>query len=146
MYCQRLTRSALLALALLASSTASAQAPLVEAIHPPASARIEPSLKIASVAFLSAAGFDWSSTSVNFATGSGARENNPELSWLNGHPAAIVALGATQDVVGLWLWSRFVGRRHARIANAGLFAAAGFRIAIAARNVSRYRRYLAGGY
>jgi hypothetical protein len=136
---RRVVRAALCALVLLAASTASAQAPLLESIRPPVP--IAPSLKIASVAFLSAASLDWSSTWVNLATGPYARENNPELAWLNGHPAAIVALGATQDVAGLWLWSRFVGRQHPRLANAGLFVAAGLRVAIAARNVSRYRRY-----
>jgi hypothetical protein len=101
--------------------------------------------RLAPTVFLAAAAFDWTSTSVNLATGPDAREGNPELAWLNGrHPDAIIALGATQDVVGLWLWSHFVGRQHPRAATVGLYLAAGFRVALAARNVSRYRHAIIG--
>jgi hypothetical protein len=143
MHLPRLTGAALLVLAMFAALNAAAQERRSDAPETPG--QIRPSLKIASVAFLSAAALDWSSSCVNFNTAHGATEFNPELAWLNGHPRAIVALGAAQDVAGLWLWARFVGRQHPRLANAGLYVAAGFRVAIAARNVSRYRRYLAGG-
>jgi hypothetical protein len=102
--------------------------------------------KLAPTVFLAAAAFDWTSTSVNLATGPSAREANPELAWLNGRwsPDAIIALGATQDVVGLWLWSHFTGRQHPRAVKAGLYLAAGLRVAVAARNVSRYRHVVLG--
>jgi hypothetical protein len=71
-------------------------------------------------------------------------EDNVELRWLSGHPAAVVALGATQDVLGLWLLTRLVGPKHPQLIKAGLYVAAGFRVAIAARNIERYRSVALG--
>lgn len=98
----------------------------------PASTASAQSLKMPTLVFAGAASADWVTTYQ--AQQRGTQENNPLLSWLNTRPGPLVATGAALDVAGLWAWNRYVGRAHPKIAMAGLYAAAGFRLWLATNN------------
>jgi hypothetical protein len=134
-----MVKTVLVVLGLLVVRNASAQA-LSPASAPSVDQIVPASDWTAQAVFLSAAAADWASTYIVLSTGPAATEANPELAWLNGHPRAIVALGAGTDVVGVWLLQRFVGRHHPRVTSGALYLAAGFRVALTVRNLSRYRR------
>lgn len=95
-------------------------------------------LKVPNSVFIAAATADWVST-YQFSQ-RGARETNPLIKGLQSRPAVMVAAGAGIDLAGLWLWNRYVGKSHPRLAAVGLYAATGFRVFLAARNNGLNRR------
>lgn len=90
------------------------------------------SLKLPTSIFAVSAAADWVSTARLLS--SGGVENNPLLRPSQDHHTALLAVGIASDVVGVWAWHRWVGRKHPKIARAGLYMAAGFRLFLAVRN------------
>ena len=86
----------------------------------------QPSLKVPTIVFATAAAGDWASTyhgvsHLEFA------EGNPLINRWQNHPALMVTAGTALDVGSLVLWNRYVGRHHPKLAAVGLYVAAGFR-------------------
>ena len=98
------------------------------------------SLKPATFTFTAAAAADLATTYRNLAGPNGGVEYNPMLRFTRNTPVQTVLVGAAYDVAGIWAWNRFVGRRHPKVARAGLYAAAGFRVFLAVSNTQRFRR------
>lgn len=106
---------------------------------PAAAQERQPSLKIPSAIFLTSAAADWTTT---YRVGAvGGVEVNPLYSWAEPNQKLIVMTGVASDVAGLWMWNRFVGRKHPKIARAGLIGMSGFRFYLAVHN-ERLRRRL----
>jgi hypothetical protein len=99
------------------------QTPSAESAHP---------LRVPTVVFSAAAAADWVST--YRLQQRGGHEQNRMYSWADGRPEVIVTIGAASDVLGVWAWNRYVGRRHPRIARIGLYGASTFRIWLALHN------------
>jgi hypothetical protein len=104
-----------------------------DAHHDLAETRDRTSLRGPTVVFALAATADWLSTRRMLAAG--GYERNPGLAALDHKPALLIAAGATADVLGVWAWNRFVGRKHPKIAKAGLYLAAGFRLFLTVHNL-----------
>jgi hypothetical protein len=68
-------------------------------------------------------------------------ERNPMGAWLDEQPTALVAFSAAADVAIVWSLHRWLAPRHSRLLRAGLYAAAGVRFWLAARNASALRAY-----
>jgi hypothetical protein len=99
------------------------------------------SLKLPTIVFGAAAAGDWATT--YYATSHlRFHEDNPLLTALSQRPKTLVLAGAGIDVAGVTLWNHFVGRKHPRFAQVGLYLAAGFRVGLAARNLHRISRQL----
>jgi len=80
----------------------------------------------ASVLFVSAATFDWTSTWV--ANSSGVHEQNPILSWSEQQPARMIAIGAAIDMAGLFAVRAAAKKwHHEKAATVALYGAAVFR-------------------
>jgi len=101
----------------------------------PAQAEEKLSLKIPTIAFAAAATADWASTYYGVSTHA-FEESTPGLRHLQHHPAWMVAAGAAEDVALTVLWRRTVGRRHPKLAVAGLWAATGFRVYLASKGIA----------
>jgi len=100
------------------------------------------SLKTATYVFTASAAADWATTYA-FLDRRAATEGNPLLQWTHNDPAATVAAGVAIDVAGLYVWRRFVGRKHPRLAAVGLYATAALRgvwVAQSAAILNRSRR------
>ena len=93
-----------------------------------------PSLALPSGVFAAAAAADWTST--YYALDNGCKEDNVVINRLQRHPPLLIFAGAGIDVAGMWAWNTYVGRQHPRLAKIGLYAAAGFRLYLAAKNIS----------
>ena len=78
---------------------------------------------------------DWASTYYGVSTHA-FEEATPGLRHLQHHPAWMVAAGAAEDVALTILWHRTVGRRHPKLAVAGLWAATGFRVYLASKGIA----------
>lgn len=97
-------------------------------------------LRLPTLVFAGAAAADWTTTYRNLSPGptwDRGQEWNPLLSPLHNRPVPTVLAGAALDVVGVWAWDRFVGRKHPKLAAIGLYAGAGLRIWLASRNTLR---------
>ncbi len=111
---------------------------LIALILIPTSARAQ-SLRLPTAVFASAAAADWAST-YRAISRYHLHEDNPLINRLADRPTLMITAGAALDTVGAAAWLHYVGRRHSRIAAAGLYVAAAGRFYLAARNVSRSRR------
>ena len=100
----------------------------------PASAQQTTSLKISTIAFAAAASADWIDTYYGVSTHS-FQESTPGIRRLQAHPGLMVAAGAAEDIGLAILWHRAVGRRHPKLATAGLWVATGFRVYLCAKGV-----------
>lgn len=99
----------------------------------PASAEEGVSLKAATVAATSAAAADWISTyhALKYFK---VRETNPLLRPIDNRPGAMVTVGALIDVGAVTTWNMTMGRKHPRIAAAGLWAMTAFRAYLTIHN------------
>lgn len=98
-----------------------------------------PSLKAPTLAASIAAAADWATTYhalANFHV----REANPLLRHLDDRPAAMISLGAAIDAAAFSGWNLAVGKKHPRLAAAGLWAMTGFRAYLAIHNLRNARR------
>ena len=105
-----------------------------------ASAQDAPSrLKLPTAMAGAAAAADWVST-YHALTSFELRESNPLLQPFQGAPGRLVSVGAVMDAGAFSLWNVTVGRKHPRIAAAGLWAMAGFRAYLVVHNLRNTQR------
>lgn len=106
---------------------------------PAVAAAQEARLKIPTIAASTAAAADWASTyhALKYYK---VRETNPLLQPLDGSPASLVTAGAIIDAGALSAWNLTVGRKHERLAAAGLWAMAAFRTYLTIHNIRNERR------
>lgn len=81
-----------------------------------------------------AAAADWASTyhALRYYE---LRESNPLLQSLHGSPGKLVTVGAALDAAAFSTWNLTVGRKHPRVAAAGLWAMAAFRSYLVLHNL-----------
>jgi hypothetical protein len=91
------------------------------------------SLKLPTIAASAAAAADWVSTyhALKYYQ---VRETNPMLQSFQRQPGRLVTVGAAIDAATFSAWNLTMGRKHPRIAAAGLWAMAGFRAYLAINN------------
>lgn len=89
------------------------------------------SLKLPTIVFALAAAADIGVTHVGLRTGR-QKEVNIFLKHLDSRPVATTVVAVAADVVGVYAWNRFVGRRWPKVARAGLLGSAIFRFVLAA--------------
>jgi hypothetical protein len=100
------------------------------------------SLKLPTMVFAFAAGADAVTTYRNLSAG--GNELNYFLKDID-HTGATIAVSVAADVVGVWAWNRYVGRKHPKLAKVGLYAASALRFFVAARNHHRYEKWRHSG-
>ena len=113
--------AALLVVCLLVPSFASAQDSSVN-------------LKVPTIAASVAAAADWAST-YHALTNYNLRETNPLLQSFQHSPGQLVTMGAAIDAVTFSAWNMAMGRKHPRVAAAGLWAMTGFRAFLVFHNL-----------
>ena len=96
------------------------------------------SLRRATIAASAAAAADWISTyhALKYYE---LREGNPLLRPLDHSPGRMVALGALIDVGGVAAWNLTVGKRHPKLATAGLWTMTAFRAYLVVHNIRNER-------
>lgn len=106
---------------------------------PAVAAAQDSTLRLPTFAASVAAAADWTSTyhALKYYK---VREVNPLLRPLDTSPGSLVTLGAVIDAAGFSAWNLTVGRKHPRIAAAGLWGMAIFRTYLAIHNVRNSRR------
>jgi hypothetical protein len=97
------------------------------------------SLKWPTVAASAAATADWASTyhALKFYK---VREQNPMLRPWDATPGRMVTLGGAIDAAGISAWNLTMGKKHDRIAAAGLWTMTAFRVYLAVHNARNERR------
>jgi hypothetical protein len=68
------------------------------------------------------------------------QEQNVVLRPLQSNPGRLVSIGGVMDVAGVSAWNLTVGRKHERIAVAGLWTMTAFRVYLAIHNHRNERR------
>lgn len=106
---------------------------------PAVAAAQEPDLRLPTIAASAAAAADWASTyhALKFYK---MREVNPLLRPLDSSPGSMVTLGGLIDAGGFSVWNITVGRKHPRIAAAGLWGMAAFRTYLVIHNMRNSRK------
>lgn len=91
------------------------------------------------VAASAAAGADWATTyhALKFYN---VQEQNPVLKPFQSTPARMISMGGLIDAAGLSTWNVVVGRKHDRVAAAGLWTMTAFRVYLAIHNHRNERR------
>ena len=97
------------------------------------------SLRIPTIAASVAAAADWAST-YHALKNYHVRETNPVLRPMDRSPASLVTVGALIDASAFSAWNLTVGRKHERIAAAGLWTMAAFRAYLVIHNLRTARR------
>jgi hypothetical protein len=92
------------------------------------------SLRLPTFAASTAAAADWAST-YHALKYYNLRETNPMLQSFQADPGRLVTVGAAIDAAAFSTWNVTVGRKHPRIAAAGLWAMAGFRAYLVFHNL-----------
>src|SRR5688500_4422439 len=95
---------------------------------------VKPNLRLPTIAASAAAAADWAST-YHALTYYQLRETNPLLQGFQESPGKLVTVGAAIDAAAFSAWNVTVGRKHPRIAAAGLWAMAGFRAFLVFHNL-----------
>ena len=96
-------------------------------------------LKLPTMAASAAAAADWAST-YHALKYYNLRETNPLLQPFQGEPGRLVTVGAAMDAAAFSTWNVTMGRRHPRVAAAGLWAMAGFRAYLVLHNLRNEQR------
>jgi hypothetical protein len=97
-------------------------------------AQEQQSLRLPTLAASAAAAADWAST-YHALKYYNLRETNPMLQSFQSDPGRLVTVGAAIDAAAFSTWNVTVGRKHPRIAAAGLWAMAGFRAYLVFHNL-----------
>ena len=108
------------------------------ALPAPAAAETD-RLRLPTMAASIAAGADWAST-YHALTFYKVREVNPLLRPFESSPGRLVTVGAAMDGAAFTAWNLTVGRKHPKIAAAGLWTMAAFRGYLAIHNLRNERR------
>jgi hypothetical protein len=96
--------------------------------------RTDGPLRAATIAASAAAAADWASTYYALKHYH-VREMNPILRPLDHQPGAMVAVGALIDAGAVVAWNKTMGKRHPKIAVAGLWAMTAFRAYLTVHNI-----------
>src|ERR671912_1239709 len=96
-------------------------------------------LRLPTIAASAAAAADWAST-YHALKYYNLRETNPLLQSFQRSPGRLVTVGAAMDAAAFSTWNVTVGRKHPRIAAAGLWAMAGFRAYLVLHNLRNERK------
>jgi len=99
----------------------------------------ENKLKVPTIAASVAAAADWAST-YHALKNYHVRETNPLLRRLDGSPGPLITVGGLIDVGAFSTWNVAVGRKHQRVAVAGLWAMAAFRTYLTIHNIRNTHR------
>lgn len=91
------------------------------------------SLKAPVITFGVAASMDWAST-YHANVAHHGHEDNVLINGLMDSPKLMITAGAAIDVVGTVAWYRLM-KNHRKLANAGMYVAAVFRLGLAYRNM-----------
>lgn len=96
-------------------------------------------LKVPTIAASIAASADWASTyhALKYYQ---VRETNPLLRPLDGSPVSLITVGSLIDAGAFSMWNVTVGRKHERVAVAGLWAMAAFRTYLTIHNIRNTHR------
>lgn len=98
-----------------------------------------PGLRLPTTMFAVAATADWAST-YHGVKHYRLRETNPVLRRYDRTPAKMVLIGAAIDAGSVVAWNHFVGRKHPRVAAAGLWTMTAFRAYLALHNIRNVQR------
>ena len=93
-----------------------------------------PSLRLPTTMFAAAAAADWATT-YHGLKHYRLRETNPLIRRFDRTPAKMVLLGGAIDIGAVALWNHTVGRKHPRVAAAGLWTMTAFRAYLAFHNI-----------
>jgi len=96
-------------------------------------------LRLPTIAASAAAAADWAST-YHALKYYNLRETNPMLQPFRNSPGQLVTMGAAIDAAAFSAWNVTVGRKHPRVAAAGLWAMAGFRAYLVVHNLRNERK------
>lgn len=96
-------------------------------------------LKLPTFAASTAAAADWASTYYALKNYQ-LREMNPMLRSFQETPGRLVSVGAAIDAAAFSAWNVTMGRKHPRLAAAGLWAMAGFRAYLVFHNLRNTQR------
>ena len=96
-------------------------------------------LKVPTIAASVASAADWAST-YHALKNYHVRETNPLLRPLDGSPSSLITVGGLIDAGAFSMWNVTVGRKHERVAAAGLWAMAAFRTYLVIHNIRNERR------
>lgn len=96
------------------------------------------SLRIPTIAASAAAAADWASTyhALKYYK---VQEQNPMLRGLQHRPGPMISLGGIIDAGSVSAWNLTVGRKHQRVAVAGLWAMTAFRAYLVIHNMRNMR-------
>jgi hypothetical protein len=135
-------KRALIVPAVVVAAVLTASAAAAQLAVAPASTGMQTdgALKIPTYVWTSAVAADWVTT-YQFSSRYGdlLHERNPVLRALDGHPAWLVAAGASVDAATGWAVYRLIGSRHPRLMQAALYGAAAYRTYLAIDNVRMMR-------
>ena len=98
-----------------------------------------PGLKLPTIVASAAAAADWAST-YHALKNYQVREMNPLLKPWENNPGKLVTAGAIIDGIAFTTWNLTMGRRHPKLAVAGMWAMAGFRAYLAIHNMRNTRQ------
>jgi hypothetical protein len=107
-----------------------------------ASAQSEPradGLRLPTTMFAAAAAADWITT-YNGIKHFRLREMNPLIRRFEDTPAKMVVIGGAIDAGAVFAWNHVMGRRHPRVAAAGLWTMTAFRAYLAFHNIRNAQR------
>lgn len=110
-----------------------AAAVLIATMIPTTASAEEGRLKWPTIAAGAGATADWVTTyhALKFYR---VQEQNPVLKPFQSRPARLVSMGGAIDAAGISAWNLTVGRKHERIAAAGLWTMSAFRVYLAVHN------------
>jgi hypothetical protein len=106
----------------------------------PAAADERVSLRFPLAVYASSAALDLYTTHAALQRGA-FYEQNPMGAWLDERPTTLVAFSAAADTAIVWGLHRWLAPKRSRLLRAGLYAAAGVRFWLAARNAAAVRAY-----
>lgn len=95
-------------------------------------------MKLPTIVYSSVMVADWTTTIAGPRPGVNAHERNPIVNWLEPHPTAMYAVGASLDVLSILAIRKTIGTNHPKIATAIFYTAAAFRTTVVIHNL-RYR-------
>lgn len=96
-------------------------------------------LKLPTAIFAASAAADWMTT-YHGIKHYRLRETNPLIRRFEGTPAKMVLIGGAIDIGAAAAWNYSMGRRHPRVAAAGLWTMAAFRAYLAVHNLRNVQR------
>jgi hypothetical protein len=108
-------------------------------VLPAAASAQDNGLRIPTIAASAAAAADWASTyhALKYYK---VREANPLLRPMDSSPLSMITVGGLIDMGAFSVWNVTVGRKHERVAAAGLWAMTAFRAYLVIHNIRNERR------